>query len=129
MTGILSELKNIVIDHIPDQEYHPLLLKAIPECYHENIPKALEISKKYPHKLEISVFMDERISWKGDRMAEGVKFLEDNWATVQDQICWLGLSYIPEAIHILEKNQDEIRWEALSENSAAVHLLEANPDK
>ena len=42
---------------------------------------------------------------------------------------WDYLSFNPNAIELLEKNQDNINWNFLSQNPNAIELLKKNPNK
>ena len=46
-----------------------------------------------------------------------------------NNLCWINLSRIPNAINLLEKYPDQIDWDSLSSNPNAIYLLEKNQDK
>ena len=51
-----------------------------------------------------------------------------DWIDI-NKIDWNGLSFNPNAIKLLKKNQDKINWEYLSLNPNAIELLKENLNK
>ena len=51
-----------------------------------------------------------------------------NWIDIK-KLDWHSLSFNPNAIEILEKNEDKIDWHVLSSNPGAIKLIEANQNK
>ena len=51
-----------------------------------------------------------------------------NWIDIK-KLDWHSLSFNPNAIEILEKNEDKIDWYYLSYNPNAIELFEKNTDK
>ncbi len=51
-----------------------------------------------------------------------------NWIDIK-KLDWHSLSFNPNAIEILEKNEDKIDWYYLSGNPNAIKILEKNEDK